>query len=206
MVQSHGSLTNTPAVTKPTGLPAVPLELCGQSHSAACCKDQYSQGKCSQLRTYIKHTKGLSQTQLLNIAHGTKEHQLHFTLMQETGMYDCTVHMWYYTVLSQTSEVYTQQVHARCQRESISTVCIGYLGKKASFCRMLLCSTRSTPVEGTMWQGEHFSWQAFSQSTPTHVHTIILFKHITYIGTDTYHNIHRHRYLPSTVRYIQGLN
>lgn len=46
-----------------------------------------------------------------------------------------------------------------------------YLGKKASFFRILLCSVRSIPVEGTMWWGEHFSWQAFSQSAPTHGHT-----------------------------------
>ena len=50
-------------------------------------------------------------------------------------------------------------------------MCVEYLGKKASFFRILLCSVSSIPVDGTMWYGEHFSWQAFSQLAPTYVRT-----------------------------------
>ena len=53
----------------------------------------------------------------------------------------------------------------------VQCMCVEYLGKKASFFRILLCSVSSIPVDGTMWYGEHFSWQAFSQLAPTYVRT-----------------------------------
>ena len=53
----------------------------------------------------------------------------------------------------------------------VPCMCVEYLGKKASFFSILLCSVSSIPVDGTMWYGEHFSWQAFSQLAPMYVHT-----------------------------------